>query len=194
MELIYSLFENYGIWVLLIITFFAQLGLPIGSTFFLMWYGSTIDSSSSLLVAILATSSAAIVGDMTAFSLGRQFSTQLNKAEEQYSWLAKRINQSQKLLDSYGVLLIWVTRFLVTGLGPVVNYLLGSRKYSAIKFFQWIIFGEIIFATEMVYFGFYFKQTWEDLLAVIADTGWLIALVAISIWIIKTLIKRNKYA
>lgn len=63
-----------------------------------------------------------------------------------------------------------------------------------IKFFQWIVLGEIIFATEMIYFGFRFKDTWEDLLAVIADTGWLIALIALSIWIISKLLKTKKQA
>ena len=129
MELIYSLFENYGIWVLLIVTFLAQMGVPLGSTFFLMWYGSTLDSSSSLYIAIPATACAAILGDMTAFTLGKRFSKQLDSAEKRYASIAKRIKQSRSLLDSYGVWIIWVSRFLVTGLGPVVNYLLGSKRY-----------------------------------------------------------------
>jgi hypothetical protein len=49
-----------------------------------------------------------------------------------------------------------------------------------------------IFATEMIYFGFLFKDTWEDLLAVIADAGWLIALIAVSLWIIKRLLRASK--
>lgn len=194
MELIYSLFENYGIWVLLIVTFLAQMGVPLGSTFFLMWYGSTLDSSSSLYTAIPATACAAILGDMTAFTLGKLFSKQIDNAEKRYASFAKRIKQSRSLLDSYGVWIIWISRFLVTGLGPVVNYLLGSRKYSTVTFFKWVVLGEIIFATEMIYFGFRFKDTWEDLLAVIADAGWLIALIAVSTWIISKLMKTNKLA
>ena len=191
MEFIYSFFENYGIWVLLIITFLAQLGIPLGSTFFLMWYGSTIESSSSLLIPILMTACAAILGDMIAFKLGHRFSNQVNNAEKRYSWFSKQIKQSQKLVDSYGVFIIWVTRFITTGLGPIVNYFLGSRKYPTVKFFQWVLFGEFIFVSEMLFFGYIFKDTWESLLDLIADAGWLIALIIISLWIVKRLVYRE---
>jgi membrane protein DedA with SNARE-associated domain len=193
MEFIYSLFENYGLWVLLLVAFLSQLGIPLGSTFFLMWYGSTIDSSSSLFLAIPATALAAILGDITAYSLGRRFSNQFDNAEKRYSWLAKKVKQSNKLLNAYGVWIIWITRFMATGLGPFVNYLLGSRKYSLRVFSQWVIFGELIFSAEMIYFGYHFKDTWEDLLAVIADAGWLIVLILISLWIIKRLLKKSKH-
>ena len=194
MEFIYSLFENYGLWILLVITFLAQLGIPLGSTFFLMWYGSTLDTTTSLFIAIPVTACAAILGDMVAFTLGQRFSNQLDNAEKRYAWIAERINQSRSLLDSYGAWIIWLSRFLVTGLGPVVNYLLGSKRYSTVTFFQWVVLGEIIFATEMIYFGFLFKDTWEDLLAVIADAGWLIALIVLSVWIISKLLKTKKQA
>lgn len=192
MEFIYTLFENYGIWVLLIITFSAQLGLPIGSTFFIMWYGSTLDSSSTLFTLIPAVASAAIVGDITAFYLGQRFSNQLESAESKYKWLSKRLKHSRKLLDTYGAWIIWTTRFVITGLGPIVNYLLGSRKYPTLSFIKWVVLGELLFATEMLYFGFYFKETWEDLLAVIADAGWLIALVILFVWIVSKLYKHSQ--
>ena len=185
MEFIYSLFENYGIWVLLIVAFSAQLGLPLGSSFFLMWYGSTLEGTQPLYIAIIMTAFAAILGDITSFVLGKQFSLQLDRSEERYAWLKVKLSQSRNLFESYGVWLIWTTRFLVTGLGPIVNYLLGSRKYPTSKFIRWVILGEIIFASEMLYFGYRFKDTWEDLLALISDTGWLIALVVLLLWIIK---------
>jgi len=185
MELIYSLFEHYGIWVLLVVAFSAQLGLPLGSSFFLMWYGSTLEETQSLYIAVIVTACAAILGDMTSFVLGRHFSVQLDHAEERYAWLKVKLNQSQSLFESYGVWLIWTTRFLVTGLGPIVNYLLGSRRYPTSTFIRWVVLGEIIFAAEMLYFGYRFKDTWEDLLAIIADAGWLIALIVLFLWIVK---------
>ncbi len=192
MEFIYFLFESYGIWVLLVVTFLAQMGLPLGSAFFLMWYGSTLDSSSSLLVAIPAAACAAVLGDMVAFALGQRFSKQLDSAEKNYRWLSKQVKKSQKLLHSYGVLIIWGTRFLATGLGPIVNYLLGSRRYPTMKFFQWVMFGEIIFASEMLIIGNNYKDTWEELMAFIADAAWLILLLILLLWVGKNLINLNQ--
>lgn len=189
MEFVYSLFENYGIWVLLAVVFFSQLGIPLGSSFFLMWYGSMVEANALLAVPIIATASAAILGDMVSFLLGGQFASQLDNAERRYVWLKVKLNQSRSLMDKYGVWLIWITRFLVTGLGPIVNYLLGSRKYSISKFMVWIVFGEIIFTSCMLYFGYMFKDTWEDLLGIVVDVGWLIALIAIFVWILKKIIK-----
>lgn len=190
MEFIYSLFENYGIWVLLCLTFLAQLGIPVGSSFFLMWYGSTLDTSSSLLMLIPLTACAAILGDMSAFSLGKLFSNKFDEAEKTYSWLAWQIDKSRHMIESYGTWIVWFSRFLVTGLGPIISYLLGSRKFSTLKFFSWVVFGEIIFTAEMLYLGYIFKNTWEDLLDFIANTGWLVGLILVSLWIIKSLIKK----
>ena len=191
MEFIYAVFENYGIWLLLIIVFIAQLGIPIGSTFFLMWYGSTLNSPTAVLIAIPATAFAAIFGDIIAYSLGQRFSNQLENAEKRYHWLAQKIQQSQKLLDTYGAWIIWLSRFLVTGLGPFVNYLLGSRQYPIKRFLTWVALGEIIFTTELIYFGYRFKDTWEDLLGVISDAGWLISLIFVFIWLFKKLMKKQ---
>ena len=192
MDIIYSLFETYGLWILLPILFLGQLGIPIGSTFFLMWYGSTIDESSTLLVAITATACAAILGDTTAFALGTQFSDKLERAENRYAGLAKKLEQTRKLTRSYGSGIIWITRFLITGLGPLVNYLLGSRKYSFKKFAFWVILGEFIFTAELLYFGYRFKDSWEDLLGFIGDAGWLIGLLILFAWVVRQLIQRNK--
>jgi len=192
MEFIYSLFENYGIWVLLCLVFLAQLGIPVGSSFFLMWYGSTLDTTTSLLIVIPVTACAAILGDMTAFSLGKLFSNKFDEAVKTYAWLAKQIDKSHGMLESYGIWIVWFSRFLVTGLGPGISYLLGSRNFPTLKFFSWVVFGEIIFTAEMLYFGYIFKNTWEDLLDFIANAGWLVALVVVSLWIIKSLIKRMR--
>lgn len=191
MELIYTLFENYSTWILLLVVFLAQLGVPLGSAFFLMWYGSTIDSTPFLLWEIPATVSAAVLGDLTAYSLGKRFSDQLSRAEKRSSWLANKMRQSSTLIDRYGIWIIWLTRFLATGLGPVVNYLLGSRKYPVKPFLLWVVMGEILFITELLYFGYRFKETWEDLLTIISDTGWLVVLVIISIWIVRKLMKKE---
>ena len=194
MDFIYTLFENYGIWILIIVVFSAQLGIPIGSMFFLMWYGSTRDTTTAVLIAIPITASAAVMGDMSAYLLGRRFTQQLDNAEKKYSWFADKSAQSQKLINTYGNRIIWLTRFLATGMGPIVNYLLGSKTYPIKQFLAWVILGEIIFTAELLYFGYRFKQTWEDLLTVISDAGWLIALIIISAWLLKRLLKRKKAA
>ncbi len=191
MDLIYSIFESYGLLVLLIIVFVAQLGLPVGSTFFLMWYGSTLNSISSLAIAIIATICVAILGDITAYSLGKQFSSQLKHAEQRYQWLADKARQSQTLLDRYDVWIIWLSRFLITGLGPFVNYILGSKKYPLKKFIFWVFLGETIFALELLYFGYHFKESWEDLLALVSDVGWLIALLFILYFVSKKLFLKH---
>ena len=192
MEFIYSLFENYGIWILITVVFIAQMGVPIGSMFFLMWYGSKLETTTALLMTLPIATSAAVMGDMSAYFIGRQFSQQLIQAEKKYSWLANKTEQSHKLINRYGKWIISLTRFLVTGMGPIVNYLLGSQKYPSRSFLLWVILGETLFCLELLYFGKRFKESWEDLLSFISDMGWLIALIIISIWLLKKLLSKER--
>ncbi len=192
MELIYSLFENYGLWILVTVVFIAQMGIPIGSMFFLMWYGSTLENTTTLLMTLPIVTSAAVMGDMSAYFIGRKFSQQLIQAELKYNWIANKTQQSHRLINRYGKWIISLTRFLVTGMGPIVNYLLGSQKYPSRSFLLWVIVGETLFCLELLYFGNRFKESWEDLLSFISDMGWLIALVIISLLLLKKLLSKEK--
>lgn len=194
MDFINTLFENYGLWILIIVVFLAQLGIPLGSSFFLMWYGSTLETSTALLMTVPVTTAAAVLGDMSAYSIGRQFSQQLIKAEDKYDWLARKTKHSRKLIENHGKWIVCTTRFIITGMGPIISYLLGGKKYPAKTFLLWVIIGETLFCLELLYFGYRFKETWEDLLNFISDMGWLVALIIVSIWLISRLLSKEKTA
>lgn len=192
MDFISTLFENYDIWILVVVVFIAQLGIPVGSSFFLMWYGSTLETSTTLLMIVPITTAAAVLGDMSAYSIGRLFSQQLIHAEEKYNWLAKKTKNSRKLIQEHGKWIVCTTRFIITGMGPMISYLLGGKKYPVNTFFIWVLIGETLFCLELLYFGYRFKETWEDLLNFISDIGWLIALVIIAIWLLNKLLIKEK--
>jgi membrane-associated protein len=188
-DLVYDLFRDYGLWVLLPIVFFGQMGIPLGSMFFLAWYGSTLFSLEyfgfTVLMVVIATSA----GDLAAYGVGRQYSKPFQNFTRRHHRINQQVRRGRYLIDRYGGAMIFFSRFLISGLGPVINYLVGSDRYKSKPFLIWVIAGETLYALQCVGLGYLLRDTWEYMLVLISDVGWLALLVVIGVWLALSLVK-----
>jgi len=188
-DFILDYFEENIYIALSFISFFSQLGVPLGATFFVMYSGSIIDNSLKLLLVISCVFVLMFIGDIIAYKIGEKFGRIIFNKYRKYKIISKSYNKSKSLMKKYGPLSVFLTRFLITGLGPTINYLAGLEKFNFKTFLLFIILGELIYAFVFVFLGFIFKETFEELLSIISDFSTLIILIVISFLIIQQIYK-----
>lgn len=194
MDLVYELFRDYGLWILLPLVFFGQMGVPVGSMFFLAWYGSTLFSLEVFWLTVALVIGFTSLGDLTAYGIGRYYSESLERFASKRWRINKQLKRSRFLIAKYGSVMIFFSRFLITGLGPMVNYLVGGDRYRTRPFLFWVITGEALYALECLSLGYLLKDTWEYILVMVSDFGWIVLLVLIALLLVQMLIRRSRHA
>ncbi|MDA3855318.1 MAG: VTT domain-containing protein [Candidatus Woesearchaeota archaeon] len=183
LDFIFDYFEENIIFALSFFTFFSQIGVPLGAIFLIMFAGSSTYSISYLFLIILIIIIFTITGDIFAYKIGEKYGSKLLEKYKHKKFISKNYNKSEKAMSKYGSSSIFFTRFLITGLGPAMNYIAGLNKFDFKKFIIFIIFGEILYATIFASLGFFFKETWGELLTLISDFSLLIFLLLIGFFV-----------
>lgn len=91
--------------------------------------------------------------------------------------LPKTYELSESFFNKYGALSVFLSRFLLLGLGAPVNYLSGFSKYSFRKFLISAIPGELLYAVIYTYIGFAFRESSLSILDVIIDFSLIVILI-----------------
>lgn len=173
--LLTDLFENNIYVFLFIIPFLAQLGIPLGAMFFILYAGSVatgiIELNNFFFIVLIAT----IIGDILSYFIARKFAENILFKKILAKKKISSLNYRAKLFfDKYGQVSIFITRFIITGLGPYLNYVIGLQKYKFRKFIVFVILGEILYALELLLVGYIFKDTFEDIMNMFLDFSYLI--------------------
>jgi membrane-associated protein len=181
----------WGLPILLLLIFLGQLGLPLGSLLFLCWYGSTITEVERLFWVIPLLMLSAILGDYVAYLIAQKYRIRVKKFINVRPSAAKQFLRGELLIHRNASMIVFITRFLLFGLGPMVNYLMGLRSYSRVTFMWWVCFGEFIYISEFILLGYVFRDTWQELLIIITDIGWVFASMCIAALVLWTVRKRR---
>lgn len=181
----------WGLPILLLLIFLGQLGLPLGTLLFLCWYGSTLTHPESLFWVIPTLMIPAILGDYVAYYIARRYRSQVLSFINLRPRAARQFSRGESLIHRKGGEIVFITRFLIFGLGPVVNYLMGLRSYSRFSFLVWVALGEFIYISEFILLGYLFRDTWQELLIIITDIGWGIGIIVVIGLVMITLRKRR---
>jgi len=192
MTWIYEAFELYGLLILIPVVMFAQMGVPLGSLFFLTWYGSTLLNLPELAFAILVASLAGMVGDVAAYEIGRKNASRFSRYLSRHGKIKRRLDRSMLLMEKYGAGTILITRFIITGLGPIVNYALGTDRYHRHHFYFWVAIGQVIHAGEFLLLGYVLRETWENAIVFVSDLGWFVGLALFTAWLVYQIQKKQR--
>lgn len=186
-----SFFESNIYLFLLIIPFLAQLGIPTGAMFFILLAGSLSGNTQVLAVYFLIVLLATIAGDILGYIIGKKFfyTNWMKKllSSQEAERLFKRGNV---FFNKRGKFSIFVTRFLITGIGPYLNYVIGLSQYKFRKFILYVVLGEILYSAELLVLGYIFKDIIGDVLGVISNLG-LLVLIGFIIYEIGTKIYKS---
>ena len=131
-------------------------------------------------VAAIATAGA-FIGDLSVFLIGRLFSKKVD------TWFASKKEQIDSIRDSFaknGSWLIFFERYLYGAHIPTL-LIIGSSKYSFVKFLLLDIVAVSIWAVTFVTLGYTFDKEFIALLNLISKYMSAFVILVIFIWLLK---------
>lgn len=162
LPLLLNWLQQYGYSVLWLSIFIASIGMPLPIGLVLLAAGAfaalgDFDIVLLTLVAITAATS----GDSVGYLIGRRVGHRV------LIWLEGRLLSKQHLVHSQqyfqrrGAWAIFLSRFLFSALGGVINLLAGAEQYSYRRFLLYDVTGETIGALLPLSLGYAFGVSWE---------------------------------
>jgi len=176
--------------VLFFWVFLSSFGFP-GGIVAMVSSGAIANSLLDLLDLILVSAIAAILGDILAYELARKFSVALANQLHKLRFFINNELKARQFLCKYEFLAVFITRFVLTGLGAITSYISGFEKLNRKKYILAVISGEILYGLIYTTAGYLFKLAWNDLVNIINDFVILTILIAITILLI-LIIKRYR--
>lgn len=157
-----SWLQEYGYLALWLSVFVASVGVPLPIGLLLLAAGAfaALGDFDIVLLTVVAVI-ASICGDSVGYLIGRRLGHKV------LLWLAgrllpaERIKRSQEYFKRRGAWAIFLSRFLFSAFGGVVNLLAGTEEYPYRRFLLYDATGETIGALLPLSLGYVFGVSWE---------------------------------
>lgn len=150
-EWLLALVPTYGLPLLAVCTFLSCLALPIPASMLLLAAGGFVSAGDLPLAGVaVAAMGGAMLGDQVIYTLGKRGGPGLMKRLE--TRLGKRaapLGRAMSLLEQRGGIAVFLSRWLISALGPYVNLASGMARL------HWPTFTVCAIAGEIVWVGMY---------------------------------------
>jgi membrane protein DedA with SNARE-associated domain len=170
-----STFGIYGLPVLFGVLLIGAIGFPMPGSLLLVAAGSFVEQGdiNQWWVLILA-SAGAVLGDNVGYALGRWGGRRFVKWMSRFVGGEKRLQHVEDWLKRWGGAGIFLSRWLLTPLGPVINLTSGMAGYSWPRFLFFALTGEVLWVILYVMLGKLFSDRVEAMREVLGDFTWMI--------------------
>jgi membrane protein DedA with SNARE-associated domain len=166
---------EYGLPVLFIAIMFASTGVPLPATLLLLTAGSFVAQGDfNLWWVVGLTTSAAVLGDHVGYGIGRWGSQRLLSRLSGWGGGAGRIQQAERLAQRWGGIGVFLSRWLMTPIGPVINLTSGMARYPLPRFFCFDLLGEVVWVMLYVTLGRLFSDQVQTLSSALGNFTWVI--------------------
>jgi membrane protein DedA with SNARE-associated domain len=168
--------SQYGAPALFGIVAIAAIGVPLPITLLLIVAGSMISQGAmNLWWAIGAASAGSILGDQAGYAIGRWGGpAAVTKLSHLFGKRAS-LPAVEAKTKAWGGPGIYITRWLLSPLGPWVNLASGTAGYPWPRFLLWDALGEMTGAAVYIELGRFFSDRVMSLYAVLGDLTWAMA-------------------
>jgi membrane-associated protein len=166
---------QYGLPVLFGVILPAAVGLPLPATLLLITAGSFIAQGELQGWAVVALAlAAAVMGDLLGYTIGRWGSQSLVARVSRWGGGEERIRQAEEVSRRWGGIGIFLSRWLLTPIGPVVNITSGVTRYPLPAFLTFDVAGEALWVLLYVGLGWMFSDQIQDISDALGDVTGLI--------------------
>lgn len=174
-EYLLSTLGIYGLPVLFGVLLVGSIGLPMPASLMLVAAGSFVEQGEMNGWAVLALASAgAILGDNIGYALGRWGGRRLAKPLSRWVGGEARLRDAEDWLMRWGGAGIFLSRWLLTPLGPPINFTSGLAGYSWPRFLLFDLAGEALWVLLYVMLGKLFSDRVQAMSEFLGDFTWLI--------------------
>lgn len=149
------------------------------------------EDSPSLLVLFILVLTAAVVGDLVGYSLGR-WAGQIvfGRWGARLGATAARVEAAERRLERWGDLAVFLTRFLLTGLTVPTNLVAGATSYPLARFLAFGIPGSAIWTGQFLALGWWLGPNWVWFLDYLGDTALVLTALAVAAVLIVILVRQ----
>lgn len=195
LSLLLTFLQSYGYLALWVTVYVAAVGIPIPITLLLLAAGAFAALGDfNLALLFFISFSALICGDNTGYLIGRIWGSRaLNWIERSKRWNRlippQRVAQSREYFRRRGGWAIFLSRFLFSALGGIINLLSGSELYPYHNFLLFDSSGEALGAIIPLLLGYVFGASWEAVGDVLGYSSFLVLSLFVVLVLVSRLIK-----
>lgn len=175
-EALIALVPRYGLLVVGLVTFLSCLALPVPSALVMLAAGGFSASGDLALAEVLAVAwIGAVAGDQAGFLIGRWGGAPLLARLRARGRTAALVARAEAMVAARGGIAVFLSRWLVSALGPYVNLLTGAAGLSPLRFLIAGASGEAVWVGIYVGLGYLFADRIPALADLLGSLGGLIA-------------------
>lgn len=146
-----ALVPTYGLWLLGVSTFLSCLALPIPASILMLTAGGFVAAGDLTLTgSVSAALAGAVAGDQVGYVAGRKGAGLVHIASGARAAVFQR---ARDFLKRRGDVAVFLSRWLVSALGPYVNLAAGAAGLDWRRFTLWGILGEAVWVSLYVGLG-----------------------------------------
>lgn len=176
-DLAFALVAERGALLLFAVTFLSCLALPVPASMMMLAGGAFVASGDlSAVAAVAAALAGAVVGDQTGFALGRAGGSALDRRIARRPARARLVERARQLTRRHGALGVFASRWLISPLGPYVNFVSGGLRLDWPRFTLWALAGEAVWVGLYLGLGYGFTSRIEEVATLLSNlTGLMVA-------------------
>src|SRR6266851_8208736 len=165
----------YGLPVLFGVILICSVGIPFPVSLMLVAAGSFVQQGDMKLWQVIVVASvAAIAGDQVGYVLARWGGRRLISRVGSGLGVDAKIKQAEALTRRWSGAGIFLSRWLVTALGPWVNVTSGIAGYPWQRFLLWDVLGEVLWVVLYVVLGYIFSNRVQAIAEILGNLAWVI--------------------
>jgi membrane protein DedA with SNARE-associated domain len=174
-EQILAALSQYGSPALFGVVAIASIGVPLPVSLFLIVTGSLVAQGLiPMWLALILATVGSVLGDQVGYAIGRWGGAALVARFSKLLGGRERLDAAEAHVRRWGGPGVFLTRWLVTPLGSVVNLTSGISQYPWLHFLLWDVLGEALGAVIYVLLGYVFSDRVLELDEALGDLSWMI--------------------
>jgi membrane protein DedA with SNARE-associated domain len=174
----------YGLPVLFGTILICSVGIPFPVSLLLVAAGSFVQQGDmKLWQVIIVASAAAIAGDQVGYGLARWGGRRLIGRVSRSLGVDAKIKQAEALTKRWSGAGIFLTRWLVTALGPWVNVTSGLAGYPWRRFLLWDVLGQVLWVVLYVTLGYIFSDRVQAMVEILGNLAWAVVGLIVAVFL-----------
>lgn len=193
-DLLIEYLRNYNIWFLSILIILQCIGIPTGATLLVIASGAFAYAGEfNIFVLLLEVWFFSSAGDIFAYTLWKIIGQKtLMRFSKLRTFFMPKLSKMQTYLDVHGKGAVFITRFLLSGIGPLINAAAGISKYGLYTFSLFVILGELLWSCMYLGIGYWFADSFDTIVPVILQSSEVLTCFFILIVIVYFIVKLAK--
>lgn len=189
-ETLLALVPTYGFWLLAVCTFCSCLALPIPASIMMMAAGGFAAAGDlSLSASGLAALGGAVAGDQLGYLAGRKGGAGLTA---RLGSRAAPLAKATELLSRRGGIAVFLSRWLVSALGPYINLAAGAARMRWLDFTLPAVAGELVWCSIYLGLGWGFARDIEDIGEALGNLAFAASAGVVAVLLGRALLRRGR--